>query len=71
MVAVTLDEFHDFERKFLAQGKNNPQRFGQAFLNEFHDRPEVAAHRGDHLLWEGKYREAVRARLIELNLIEY
>lgn len=65
---VSVEELYTFERQYYA-GKFQQCRFGQAFMNEFYDRPAVAAIRTDSLLWEAKGAGPAKARMRELGLI--
>jgi hypothetical protein len=65
---VSVEDLLKFELQYFA-GKFGMQRFGQAFLCEFHDLPEVKAHYKDHKLWEAKGVQAAKARMRELGFI--
>ena len=66
MVPVT--EYTQFVIDF-DNGKHPHERFGQAFLNKFHDYPEVAAQRSNSKIWEGTNKADIIPLLYELKLI--
>ncbi len=65
---VTVTEFTNFVIDF-DNGKHPHERFGQAFLNKFHDDPDVAAQRSNEKIWEGHNKSEVIPILYELKLI--
>lgn len=65
---ISQEEWNNFELGFFA-GKFPHERYGQALLNHFHYKPEVANVRVDGILWEAKNRNAAIIRAQELGLL--
>lgn len=66
---ISIAEWHQFDLDFFC-GKFPHQRYGQALLNQFHSKTEVAAVRGDFQLWEAKTRELALNRAKQLGILE-
>lgn len=65
---VPKHKYGDFYARFRRK-EFEGQRFGQAFLNEFHDDPDVAAQRGNSRLWEETNPFKADTLIYSLNLI--